>query len=100
MYEKEWDIYKKYTNPYEYINTIVPNKSYSIAKYKPLSRSYFKLLELLLHFQLYPTIEQSSNIIPIKTFHLAEGPGGFIESIVNYRNCSDDEYTGMTILED
>ena len=24
--EKEWDIFKKYTNPYEYIHTIIPFK--------------------------------------------------------------------------
>jgi 23S rRNA U2552 (ribose-2'-O)-methylase RlmE/FtsJ len=37
---------------------------------------------------------------PIKTFHLAEGPGGFIEAISNIRACSHDSYIGMTILED
>ena len=26
MYEKEWDNYKKYTNPYEYIHTPIPYK--------------------------------------------------------------------------
>jgi 23S rRNA U2552 (ribose-2'-O)-methylase RlmE/FtsJ len=37
---------------------------------------------------------------PIKTFHLAEGPGGFIEAISNIRGCPYDSYIGMTILED
>ena len=37
---------------------------------------------------------------PINTFHLAEGPGGFIEAISNYRSCSHDSYIGMTILDD
>ena len=41
-HEKDWDIYKKYTNPYEFINTIIPGKNRCISKYKPLSRSYFK----------------------------------------------------------
>jgi 23S rRNA U2552 (ribose-2'-O)-methylase RlmE/FtsJ len=36
---------------------------------------------------------------PIKTFHLAEGPGGFIEAIVNMRNCKEDKYVGMTIID-
>jgi len=36
---------------------------------------------------------------PIRTFHLAEGPGGFIEAIVRLRNNSADTYIGMTILD-
>ena len=28
----EWDIYKKYTNNYEYIHTIIPNTKISICK--------------------------------------------------------------------
>lgn len=95
LYNKDWDSYKKYTNPFEYINTVIPQKTICVAKYKPLSRSYFKMLEILLHFQLYYENEDS-----IQTFHLAEGPGGFIEAIVNHRNCPDDKYIGMTILED
>jgi 23S rRNA U2552 (ribose-2'-O)-methylase RlmE/FtsJ len=37
---------------------------------------------------------------PIKTFHLAEGPGGFIEAVCNKRANPLDSYTGMTILYD
>ena len=29
--EARWDIYKKYTNPYEFINTVVPNKNKTIS---------------------------------------------------------------------
>jgi 23S rRNA U2552 (ribose-2'-O)-methylase RlmE/FtsJ len=36
----------------------------------------------------------------MRTFHLAEGPGGFIEAICNKRNNSADEYFGMTIIID
>ena len=70
--DTQWDSYKKYTNPYEYIHTVVPYKKKSIAKYKQLSRSYYKMIELIHTFQL------SQSITPISTFHLAEGPGGFI----------------------
>lgn len=92
-YKKEWDIFKKYTNPYEYINTIIPFKSKCIAKYKPLSRSYYKMIEILNTFQLHNIPNN------ITTFHLAEGPGGFIEALVNIRSNKDDIYYGMTILE-
>ena len=90
----KWDIFKKYTNPYEYINTIIPNKNKCISKYKPLSRSYFKMIEIIESFHL---IRIENKVI--KTFHLAEGPGGFIEAFVNKRNNANDMYYGMTLLD-
>ena len=92
-YEYEWDVFKRYTNPYEYIHTAVPQKRKSVSKHKPLSRSYFKMIELTNFFKL---IETDS---PIKSFHLAEGPGGFIEAMVHMRQRKDDRYIGMTILD-
>jgi len=94
MYEKEWDNYKKYTNPYEYIHTPIPYKKKCISKYKPLSRSYFKMLELSQSFGLH------IHYNPINTFHLAEGPGGFIEAICKLRNNKEDKYIGITIIDD
>lgn len=157
--EKEWDVIKKYTNPYEYIHSIVPLRKKSISKYKPLSRSFFKMIEILSAFRVdephfpsdskFATPDQLSELSsrlsgsratpfksgggiesaararqpvrspnvplafsdeslkqnrnrysPIKTFHLAEGPGGFIEAVCNKRANPDDVYTGMTILYD
>lgn len=87
----QWDYTKKLTNPYEYIHTPVPVTHVSIAKYKPLSRAYFKMIEII------DTFDLTWNH-PIKTFHLAEGPGGFIEAIVKRRQNSKDSYTGMTLV--
>ena len=116
--EKDWDIYKKYTNGYEYIHSIVQSKKKSVSKYKPLSRSYFKMVELVHDFHLLPEFGHidatSANVFskknnprgrngisaPIRTFHLAEGPGGFIEAVVNLRKNPGDSYIGMTILDD
>jgi 23S rRNA U2552 (ribose-2'-O)-methylase RlmE/FtsJ len=42
----------------------------------------------------------AQSVEPIRTFHLAEGPGGFIEAVANLRKNPDDEYVGMTILDD
>ena len=92
-HEREWDIYKKYTNPYEYINSIVPYKKKSIAKHKPLSRSYYKMVEIMNTFN----IDFSTN--PIQSFHLAEGPGGFIEALAHKRNSKQDKYIGMTLID-
>ena len=91
--EKEWDVFKKYTNPYEYIHTPIPFKKKCISKYKPLSRSYFKMIEMVNTFNLY-----YDN--PIHSFHLAEGPGGFIEALAGLRKCPNDLYIGMTIIDD
>ena len=91
--EKQWDLYKKYTNPYEYIHTIVPLKKKSVSKYKPLSRSYFKMIEIMNIFHM-------NYREPIHSFHLAEGPGGFIEALVKSRNCKEDTYIGMTLLDE
>ncbi len=41
----QWDIYKKYTNPYEYIHSNYTNKS--LCKLKPLSRSFYKMIEII-----------------------------------------------------
>lgn len=92
--EDEWDLYKKYTNPYEFIHTAIPYKKRSVAKHKPLSRAYFKMVEIMESFPLY------SDDKPLSSFHLAEGPGGFIEALAHLRKCSEDSYIGMTLLDD
>lgn len=92
-HEKDWDTYKKYTNPYEYIHSQVPYKKKSVSKYRPLSRSFFKMIEIINIFNLNCFHK------PIKCFHLAEGPGGFIEALLGLRNCKEDVYIGMTILD-
>ena len=98
---EDWDIYKKYTNPYEYIhgNSHKPG----VCKYRPISRAYFKMLEILDTFNIIGNNQWSKNRtnLPIKMFGLAEGPGGFIEAVCNYRSNSGmnikDMYYGMTI---
>jgi len=92
--EKQWDTYKKYTNPCEYIHSIIPYKKRSVSKYKPLSRSFSKMIEITKIFNML--LEKG----PIKSFHLAEGPGGFIEALAWRRQCPDDQYIGMTLLYD
>jgi 23S rRNA U2552 (ribose-2'-O)-methylase RlmE/FtsJ len=90
-----WDNTKKFTNPYEFIHTNIPNTKKSISKIKPISRAFFKLIEIYNTHKLLPR-----NDIPMKSFHLAEGPGGFIEATTYLRNNKDDNYHGMTLLED
>lgn len=97
-YNDEWDIYKKYTNTYEYIHSIIPQYKISVCKLKPLSRSYYKLIEII------NTLAITFPNEPIKSFHLAEGPGGFIEALIYYRqvnlNKEKDIYNGITLIDE
>ena len=93
-YQYDWNIYKKYTNPCEYVHTVCPVKKKSISLHKPLSRSYFKLIEIYSSFHL------NFGNAPIRTFHLAEGPGGFIEAIIHLRKCPQDIHYGMTLQDE
>lgn len=87
-----WDTIKKYTNPYEFIHTIIPGSKLSVSKIKPLSRSFYKMIELWKMFKLGDLKEN------IQTFHLAEGPGGFIEATAFLRKNVNDSYYGMTLI--
>jgi len=89
----KWDIYKKYTNTYEYIHTQIPSFKHSISKYKPVSRSYFKFIEIAHLFDILP-----DNRFSISSFHLCEGPGGFIEAISNLHTNTKNKYYGMTLI--
>lgn len=76
---RNWEYYKKVVNPFELVYTQkkYPHFPESICFIKPLSRSYFKMIEILdmiSFFQLFPG-EQ------IRTSHVCEGPGGFIEAL-------------------
>jgi 23S rRNA U2552 (ribose-2'-O)-methylase RlmE/FtsJ len=92
---EQWDKFKKYTNPYEYINTIIPNTKQSVATIKPISRSFFKMIEICHSFSLLDTLPSNC-----KSFHLAEGPGGFIEALAYMRKNIRDTYYGMTLIDD
>lgn len=78
---KDWDKNKKMTNPYELIYMPSRKVKYeSIAYIDPLSRSYFKMWELLFNHSFLPYENKCETIL-----NIAEGPGGFIEALVNYR---------------
>ena len=83
---KDWDIMKRYTNPYEFIHSSLPFANYSVAKEKPVSRAFYKLIEIYKHFNIL------SSYNSLKSFHLAEGPGGFIEAIQLLRMNNNDKY--------
>ena len=92
IYEEHWDYYKKITNPHEYIHTHIFGKNYSVCKYKPLSRAFFKMIEII---NIFNFLDEK---YPINSFHLAEGPGGFIEAFNYFRQNKLDKYYGMTLI--
>lgn len=88
----EWEKNKRKLNPYEYINTQFDSFTPCVCNYKPISRAFFKLLEIIHSYPfVFPKV--------IKSFHLAEGPGGFIEATQYFRKNNSDTYYGMTLLE-
>lgn len=92
-YNSNWDNFKKITNPYEYIHTYNNELKSSVCKLKPISRAFYKLIEICNIFNIL-NINES-----IKTFHLAEGPGGFMEAINYLRSNNNDIYYGITLID-
>lgn len=94
---EQWDKYKRCTNPYEYIHSIIPNTKQSVSTIKPISRSFFKMIEICNSLSLLNVLSPTE---PCKSFHLAEGPGGFIEALAYMRKNKQDTYYGMTLIDD
>ena len=71
-YTHIWDRVKKLSNDYELV-------CISVTSRIPVSRSYFKMIEI---FKVLTHLKHPfSSHTPIKTAHLCEAPGGFIEAI-------------------
>jgi 23S rRNA U2552 (ribose-2'-O)-methylase RlmE/FtsJ len=93
-----WDFYKKLSNDYELLHQTLKKKNINIgiANYDPISRSFFKLWEIIQDFNLIDNNRKTYNFLG-----LAEGPGGFIECFNYYRRryCKDnnDRIFGMTL---
>lgn len=74
-----WELRKKITNPYEAIfsgSSDVPFPS--LAQVQPLSRSYFKMIEMFEILQFW-SIPRNR---PFRSAHICEGPGGFIQATI------------------
>lgn len=74
---KKWDYAKKLSNNYELINQ---TGSKGISAVNPISRSYFKLLEIIHDFKL--VVPSRDKIV---YGAIAEGPGGFVECFLRFR---------------
>lgn len=86
----QWDDAKKITNSYEYIFLSLQRRTHdSVSAKLPLSRSYFKMIELWNQLGL-------AEMRPTRTAHTAEGPGGFLEAIQD-RTGHATPMTAMTL---
>jgi hypothetical protein len=79
---KRWELVKKMVNPYEIVYTHEDRFFHpSIALIKPLSRSYFKMIEMMHVLQFFEGLPKQ--LPKIRSAHVAEGPGGFIQALYN-----------------
>lgn len=94
-----WETLKKKTNPYELIYTQESSECpQSLSLLKPLSRSYFKMIEMLSVLQFFDRLPKSTQ--KIGSAHVAEGPGGFIEALLDqaaYRRLHVSRVLAMTL---
>jgi 23S rRNA U2552 (ribose-2'-O)-methylase RlmE/FtsJ len=79
---QKWERFKKKNNKHEYIYTS-SKRNQNICNVVPVSRSYFKLHEMILDFNLLKN--------DINCACIAEGPGGFIHCL------NDHVYNGVKI---
>lgn len=73
-----WELRKKLANLYELVYTHDEKKTpLCLTTIKPLSRSYFKMIEMLhvVHF-----FERFPKVNEFRSTHACEGPGGFIQA--------------------
>jgi 23S rRNA U2552 (ribose-2'-O)-methylase RlmE/FtsJ len=80
----DWEYYKKIVNPYELIYTQKKYTNFpeSVCLLHPLSRSYFKMIEIFSIAEFFePFLKNKSN--QIRSAHVCEGPGGFVEAFLD-----------------
>ena len=76
----EWEFLKRTSNPYELVfsqsqDIRIPP---SVSSLKPLSRSFFKMVEILHVMNFFKRHKTT-----IRSAHVCEGPGGFIEALLH-----------------
>jgi hypothetical protein len=79
----DWEFLKRTSNPYELVfsqsqDIRIPQ---SVCSLKPLSRSFFKMVEILFVMDFFK--RHSNSRKAIRSAHVCEGPGGFIEALLN-----------------
>lgn len=100
-YQEQWDEFKRLLSPYELIHVSRNSARHleNIANVVPLSRSYFKMIEMLQDFKIFAETKAGQKVV---TAHIAEGPGGFVEATCHTRrgvvaDGAEDAMYGITL---
>ena len=93
----EWEFLKRSSNPYELVfsqshDTRIPPP---VSTLKPLSRSFFKMTELL---SILDFFKRHPHIKPHQSAHVCEGPGGFIESVLYMADREEFRFSSITAM--
>ena len=94
---RKWDCYKRYANEYELVFTSSAEFP-GIAEHAPISRSFFKLWEILCDYGPEMGVLAKRKL---QAMFLAEGPGGFMEAFAKFRmdrGIDGDGMHGMTLM--
>lgn len=80
----EWEFLKRSSNPYELVFSQSQDQRIppSISSIRPLSRSFFKMVEILGVLDFFNRHKSSARKNILRSSHVCEGPGGFIESLL------------------
>ena len=89
-----WYTYRKIFTSLLFLNYYYNKENIGIFKKNVLSRSYFKMIEM---HNDYNICKMSYN--SIKVAFIAEAPGGFIEAFYKIRNKCNDNYYGISLID-
>jgi 23S rRNA U2552 (ribose-2'-O)-methylase RlmE/FtsJ len=95
--QEEWELRKKLTNPYEAIFSGGDVTFPSLANAQPLSRSYFKMIEMLNVCDFWNDISKEK---AFHSAHICEGPGGFLQCTVEQakqHKIQNEKFFAMTL---
>ena len=98
----QWEFLKRSSNPYELVfsQSQDPRIPMSVCSLKPLSRSFFKMTELLSVLDFYNRHPITEARPVLHSAHVCEGPGGFIESLLYHgskQNVTVENAWAMTL---
>jgi hypothetical protein len=94
----EWEILKRTSNPYELVFSQSQDKRIpqSICNIKPLSRSFFKMIEILHILDFF----KRTSVRKLTRAHVCDGPAGFIEALLflsSRNSVTLEEASAMTL---
>lgn len=97
FHNKMWTEFRKICNNYELVNIILNNKNEGLSLKRPLSRSYYKMVEILYDYKILEYLKKTFGEISNISL-LAEAPGGFLESLNDILG-DNVKYYGISLIK-